>query len=1111
MPQSKKKRAKIRKAKRLEKRSWAALFDKPVPVLKTIPLIRSSSYLVARPPEPEQVNLFNDSPPHIPSINTEVSSTNSTAETNTNTESNSPASTEQENSEEMKKKKNKNNYARRVQAALDRMQLAGKIDTQGAAQGADQTSIQGTSQISMQAAPQTSGQLSAQTSEQVTAQTATSASAPTPPATEPVVQPIQMAPNVYILPPNYKMPEQSRPFTNQQKKKWLKFQKKIENRKNIKAIKLMAQSGGAKPPETTPEETQVPETSQDGSPSVVGQTSDSPSSVSTDGSNQGPTAPIFPKTNITLKTKKSLQQDVLKQRINWIKPTESEPGTSATASQVSPQTTEVPKATSSVKPLPGSTIPILENRTVEPTPRSSAGSFFKKAAPSQPQPSVPRVPNHHVGDPFALTYKYPKGIPRSFLLQQEKSLEPTGSPITADSPIWPSNPMMNTGYPDTIILGPQTPNTMTASTSPILVQTDDPIDVQQPYSPSDIYSEQASLELPEGDAELTEQNQPGQKRLSAFQRLGPVTQPKKPKITINLNLTKDQPVREVVNETDDDPEKYTPVHLRKDMLTSTDETVMRFLPAWPWRKNVAVRRSATARTSRSVMILEQEKMEEAYEKENIYIQISVKGYPSTWTKERVLDAVLESVKGYSLIPCFAEFTQHECKFLVLRSRSALIVLHKTGFYIHKDGVELTITISLPVLNDKLDFIPRIVLRKRIIMSFMDRKVNLSAFTMQDDISHFIYFPLNRVVNQRDCIHLQTSIDWNRLVDLDLSHNRLTTLSGFDLINVTPNLKHLNLSHNCLEKITVLLNDRLLPLKTIHLEGNPLCHDYIDPEHYVKVIRMLFPAVVEIDGVPVHRKGELPAHKQNYCPEDAQEVTEKFLEIFFPLLDSGSEHRSLLQEMYEEDAMLTVTYCYKLRYSQIYRNYRNLFLYARFLDEGETDTVVGAMAITKLLNRWPQTEHDPLTFSVDTLYHTETTTILRVSGILKLTSESLAEDEHLLSFTRTVVLHSEDGAEYKIQNEMVYWSEPPPAAARLAFRVNTVPQKNSNLKIEATTDEDLRDKYLKIFMKMTTMDKKICERCLEVNDWNFKLALEHFTKLLKLNNLDSLTQEVQVAT
>lgn len=38
-----------------------------------------------------------------------------------------------------------------------------------------------------------------------------------------------------------------------------------------------------------------------------------------------------------------------------------------------------------------------------------------------------------------------------------------------------------------------------------------------------------------------------------------------------------------------------------------------------------------------------------------------------------------------------------------------------------------------------------------------------------------------------------------------------------------------------------------------------------------------------------------------------------------------------------------------------------------------------------------------------------------------------------------------------------------------------PNRQINLKIESTTDEDLRDQYLQIFMKFTTMDKKISER------------------------------------
>lgn len=852
---------------------------------------------------------------------------------------------------------------------------------------------------------------------------------------------------------------------------------------------------------------------------------------------KGFTIPKVDSTNlpkkITLKTKKILQQEMVRQRMNWIKNSSNPnnagnvPGTSGASNvpQVmvpSPTNPGIPgnnipgsvgtpspstgaQATSILGPVPTS-LPVLGTPQAQAA-RSNAGSFFNMTVTQSqptPKPARPIMP-----DIYAYKYNnYPKGIPKSFLMKAENNQ------VTADSPIWPTQnyyQTMNAGQPT---LAQQEPEVnviepMNTDSSPIFVQTENQTDVPQPYSPSDIYAEMNANPEPE-DLESPDQGQGSQKRLSAFHRLGPVAQPKKPKLTINLTLNKEQPVREVVDETDNDPDRYTPVHLRQDIINSTDATVVQYLPNWPWRKNVGIRKSATARSSRSAMILEQEQMEEAYDKNNFFIQISVKGYPSTWTKERVLDAILDSVKGYSLIPCFIEFEEHQCKFLTLRSRSALIVLHKNGLYIHKDGVELTITVSLPNLTlNQIDFIPRIVLRKRVAMGYSDKKLNLSAFTLQNDISHFIYFPLNCMSNQTAFVQLQSVIEWENLVELDLSENRLTSIAGFELHSMTPRLKHLNLANNHLEKINLLLSCRNLPLKSIRLEGNPLCHDYIDPEHYIKVIKLMFPAVEEIDGVKIHRKGELPEHKQNYCPDEASEIAEKFLETYFPLLDSASENRSQIQGMYEDDATLTVTYCYKLRYGPIYRCFRNLFLYARFLDEGETDSVVGAMAITKLINRWPQTEHDPFTFTVDVLYHTETTTILRISGILKLTAETLAEDEHLLSFTRTVVLYSEEGDEYKIHNEMIYWEEPSAAAARAAFRVNTVSQNKLNLKIESTTDEDLRAHILKIFMKLTTMDKKISERCLERNSWNFKLALEDFTKLLKANNLESLN-EVQCA-
>lgn len=52
--------------------------------------------------------------------------------------------------------------------------------------------------------------------------------------------------------------------------------------------------------------------------------------------------------------------------------------------------------------------------------------------------------------------------------------------------------------------------------------------------------------------------------------------------------------------------------------------------------------------------MEQEQMEEVYERNNIFIQLTVKGYPTTWSKEDVLDTLLENLKGKSFVPCFIE-------------------------------------------------------------------------------------------------------------------------------------------------------------------------------------------------------------------------------------------------------------------------------------------------------------------------------------------------------------------------------------------------------------------------------------------------------------------------
>ncbi|XP_063365195.1 uncharacterized protein LOC134653731 [Cydia amplana] len=893
--------------------------------------------------------------------------------------------------------------------------------------------------------------------------------------------------------------------------------------------------------------------------------------------------------------------------------------------------------------------------------------------------------------------------------------------------------------------------------------------LERPYSPTDVYSEvqTADDELREG-SESPDLLQSNQKRQSAFSRLGPLTQPKKPKLTINLQLNKDQAVREVVNDTDESF-RYVPVHLRKDILESEDEIVKKYLPFWPWKKNMQLRKTVSARLSKSVMLLEQEQMEAGYEKDNVFIQVVVTGYPKTWTKEDVLDAVLECVKGKSFIPLFTEFTSQKCRFLVIRCQSALVAIHKVGFCIRKADVELTLSISLTDTGlNQIDLIPRLVLRRRLMIMSDENHVDLTEFLIEKDVSHFVYFPLNRPTNQMELIQLQSAVTWeyltelnlsrnrltftsaqhvshfvyfplyrptnqmeliqlqsavtweyltvlnlsrnrltftsaqhvshfvyfplnrptnqmeliqlqsavtweyltvlnlsrNRLTftsaqhvshfvyfplnrptnqmeliqlqsavtweyltELNLSRNRLTSLGGFDLHKNTPRLKRLDLSHNYLDKVTLLLPIRDLPLRSLRLEGNPLCRDYIDPGHYIKVVRMMFHEVMELDGVRITLKGDLPSMKRNYCPEAAAAVVEKFLETFFPLLEAAYDDRAAIEDLYDKEAVLTITFRYKLRYGTAFRYFRNLFLRARSLEEEDKDSVVGAGAITSLICKWPDIEHDRYTISVDVIHHDDFTTILRLGGvlkltakslaedehlltftrtvvlhskngaeykitnemlywdvpreevtrtafnittltakslaedehlltftrtvvlhskngaeykitnemlywdvpreevtrtafnittvtffrnqirsnlILKLTAKSLAEDEHLLTFTRTVVLHSKNGAEYKITNEMLYWDVPREEVTRTAFNITTVRPKQLSLKLESPPDEELKSKLTDIFVKLADIDKKRGARCLELKNWDLRCALDYYIMLLKLDDLAPLS-------
>ncbi|CAF4831159.1 unnamed protein product [Pieris macdunnoughi] len=497
------------------------------------------------------------------------------------------------------------------------------------------------------------------------------------------------------------------------------------------------------------------------------------------------------------------------------------------------------------------------NRTVSEQINTYDQSTFYQTKPSMNQPIQMQQPNQ--------IYGYSMG--QQMYGQQQMLFQP----MYGQSILGPAPQMLTQsaeGYPS--IPRIQTDNFTNAS--------------REQYSPTGIYDDNDSKSddgSRDSDSSDVLENQ--KRRQSAFERLGPQTKQTKPKLTINLCLDKDQPIREVVS-------KQVPVYERDEIMTSTDPTVVKFRYLWPWKNTIQLKRSVTARSSKVV------------------------GFPPSWTKENVLDAILEDLKEKSFIPCFIEFNSRNCKFLVNRCRSALLALHWQGFSIRKDDVELMITISVTTLNTKvLEYIPRLVIRNRLICGYDGQKVDLSEFTLKSDISNFIYFPLNRPTNQAELIDLIQGCDWENLDQLDLSHNRLTSIQDFDLVSKLPKLLHLDLSYNLLDNIQSVLPLRGLMLQSLSLEGNPLCLNYVDGDYYIKVFRTLFPCLRKL----------------------------------------------------------------------------------------------------------------------------ETQTLLRINGIVSTSTESLADDEKVLAFTRTVLLVCEDGIEYKIYNEMLYWDEATKECAANAFRVAIV--------------------------------------------------------------------------
>ncbi|CAH3977143.1 unnamed protein product [Pieris brassicae] len=68
----------------------------------------------------------------------------------------------------------------------------------------------------------------------------------------------------------------------------------------------------------------------------------------------------------------------------------------------------------------------------------------------------------------------------------------------------------------------------------------------------------------------------------------------------------------------------------------------------------------------------------------------------------------------------------------------------------------------------------------------------------------------------------------------------------------------------------------------------------------------------------------------------------------------------------------------------------------------------------------------------------------------------------------------------------------------------VQNKTPSCKFETPLDDETKNSLINIFSKLTGLNSRQSTRCLEEKDWDLKIALEYFMKLLKLDNIECLT-------
>ncbi|KAH0810681.1 hypothetical protein GEV33_012114 [Tenebrio molitor] len=471
-----------------------------------------------------------------------------------------------------------------------------------------------------------------------------------------------------------------------------------------------------------------------------------------------------------------------------------------------------------------------------------------------------------------------------------------------------------------------------------------------------------------------------------------------------------------------------------------------------------------------------------------------------FSRDLILKTILDHVQPMDLIPVYFVKEASIATFLARNCGPAIEKLCRDNLivdnpYVKNQPFKLNIILRFATTNEvKIDVSKNIskVLRKRT--NTTTATINLENFYQDPDLTEFCVLSQPKLMSY--VLHLSRLTKPKALV---LSNNEIRSLVPIEALWGV-NITSLDLRNNLIMSLTELEPLTQLKITELWLEGNPLCDNY-DEHTYIQRIKEYCPKIEKLDGILLKQNG-FPSFRRNFlCNSTGHDLVDQFLEYYFTSYDSNN--RAMLKSLYHKSALFSVTAEYQpMQLSspnaqlKRYKTYsRNLLSLADF-SRTDLNLQQGHKAVIDLLNLLPSTEHDPYSFTVDLIHHSDICAIIVVTGVFRELPETILDVERVVGFNRCFVLESING-EYCIINEQLHVFNALTSQQVKAFKHDR-PIRPQMLPPAQTTKQ--KAQMITAMKLITNLTTEWAKKCLEECHYDLKNAIALFVDLYKVDKI-----------